>query len=117
MRNGLRTTRRPADRNPRGSAQNERAQFGVGDSPTFILPDGRFVEHRATDASKIKPSHVRQVDAHLDVYNWGVTDAAILDHIARLPHARATFKQLVRELGTRGASRADLDAALDRLEQ
>jgi len=46
-----------------------------------------------------------------------VTDAAILDHIARLPHSRATFKQLVRELGTRGASRADLDAALDRLEQ
>ncbi|HTA66757.1 MAG TPA: VacB/RNase II family 3'-5' exoribonuclease [Bryobacteraceae bacterium] len=46
-----------------------------------------------------------------------MTDAAILDHIARLPHARATFKQLVRELGTRGSSRADLDAALDRLEQ
>jgi ribonuclease R len=46
-----------------------------------------------------------------------VTDAAILDHIASLPHARATFKQLVRELGTRGSSRAELDAALDRLEQ
>ena len=46
-----------------------------------------------------------------------MTDAAILDHIARLPHARATFKQLVRELGTRGASRADLDSALDRLSQ
>jgi len=44
-----------------------------------------------------------------------VTDAAILEHIARLPHARATFKQLVRELGSRGASRADLDTALDRL--
>jgi ribonuclease R len=44
-----------------------------------------------------------------------VTDSAILDHIARLPHARATFKQLVRELGSRGASRDDLDAALDRL--
>ena len=46
-----------------------------------------------------------------------MTDAAILDHIARLPHARATFKQLVRELGTRGSSREELDAALDRLEQ
>jgi ribonuclease R len=46
-----------------------------------------------------------------------VTDSAILDHIARLPHARATFKQLVRELGTRGATRAELDAALDRLAE
>jgi len=46
-----------------------------------------------------------------------VTDAAILDHIARLPHARATFKQLVRELGSRGADRAELDAALDRLTE
>ena len=31
-------------------------------------------------------------------------DAALLDHIARLPHARANFKQLVRELGTKGAN-------------
>jgi ribonuclease R len=46
-----------------------------------------------------------------------VTDAAILDHIARLPHARATFKQLVRELGSRGPDRAELDAALDRLTE
>jgi ribonuclease R len=46
-----------------------------------------------------------------------VTDAAILDHIARLPHARATFKQLVRELGSRGPGRAELDAALDRLTE
>ena len=44
-----------------------------------------------------------------------MTDASILDHIARLPHARATFKQLVRELGSRGATRDELDAALDRL--
>jgi ribonuclease R len=46
-----------------------------------------------------------------------VTDVAILDHIARLPHARATFKQLVRELGSRGSDRAELDAALDRLTE
>ena len=44
-----------------------------------------------------------------------MTDAAILEHIARLPHARATFKQLVRELGSRGASRSELDSVLDRL--
>jgi ribonuclease R len=42
-------------------------------------------------------------------------DAALLDHIAHLPHARANFKQLVRELGTKGANREDLEAALARL--
>jgi len=46
-----------------------------------------------------------------------VTDAAILDHIARLPHARATFKQLVRELGARGAERSELESALERLAE
>ncbi|MBZ5609603.1 MAG: VacB/RNase II family 3'-5' exoribonuclease [Acidobacteriia bacterium] len=46
-----------------------------------------------------------------------MTDSAILAHIGRLPHARATFKQLVRELGTRGESRAELEAALDRLTE
>ncbi|MGA2877925.1 MAG: VacB/RNase II family 3'-5' exoribonuclease [Bryobacteraceae bacterium] len=44
-----------------------------------------------------------------------VTDASILDHIAKLPHARATFKQLVRELGSKLASRDELEGALDRL--
>lgn len=46
-----------------------------------------------------------------------MTDSEILDHITRLPHARATFKQLVRELGSRGPARADLEAALDRLTE
>ncbi len=46
-----------------------------------------------------------------------MTDAAILDHISRLPHARATFKQLVRELGSRGAVRDELEAALERLAE
>jgi len=44
-----------------------------------------------------------------------VTDANILEHVARLPHARATFKQLVRELGAKVPSRAELESALDRL--
>jgi len=44
-----------------------------------------------------------------------VTDSHILEHVARLPHARATFKQLVRELGSRVASRPELESALDRL--
>ena len=46
-----------------------------------------------------------------------VTDSSILDHIARLPHARATFKQLVKELGARGVSRTDLESALGRLTE
>ena len=33
-----------------------------------------------------------------------MTDKALLDHIPRLPHAQANFKQLVRELGAKGAS-------------
>ncbi len=44
-----------------------------------------------------------------------MTDGTILEHVARLPHARATFKQLVRELGAKVPSRAELESALDRL--
>jgi len=44
-----------------------------------------------------------------------MTDAALLDHITRLPHSKANFKQLVRELGGKGATRADLELALVRL--
>src|SRR5690348_8714189 len=44
-----------------------------------------------------------------------MTDTALLDHIARLPHARANFKQLVREFGTKGEARAELETALARL--
>jgi ribonuclease R len=44
-----------------------------------------------------------------------MTEAALLDHICRLPHAKANFKQLVRELGARIPSRADLETLLARL--
>src|SRR5205823_5569062 len=44
-----------------------------------------------------------------------MTDAALLDHIARLPHARANFKQLVRESKAKGNDRAELELALARL--
>ena len=44
-----------------------------------------------------------------------MTDTALLDHITRLPHGRANFKQLVRELGVKGESRDGLEAALARL--
>ena len=44
-----------------------------------------------------------------------MTDRAILDHISSLPHARANFKQLVRELAAKGAKREELEASLARL--
>jgi ribonuclease R len=44
-----------------------------------------------------------------------LTGAALLDHIRRLPHARGSFKQLIRELGARGADREELQSALSRL--
>jgi len=46
-----------------------------------------------------------------------MNDSTLLDHIARLPHARAGFKQLVREMGAKGATREELEEALERLEQ
>jgi ribonuclease R len=42
-------------------------------------------------------------------------DAALLAHISKQPHARANFKQLVRELGAKGTSRDELETALARL--
>src|SRR6478672_8646950 len=44
-----------------------------------------------------------------------MTDAEVLAHIERLPHARANFKQLVRELGAKGEGRTELETALARL--
>src|SRR5689334_25161400 len=44
-----------------------------------------------------------------------MTDQALLDHIIGLPHARATFKQLVRETGAKGDQRAELETTLARL--
>ena len=42
-------------------------------------------------------------------------DSAILAHIGKLPHARATYKQLVKELHMNGRDRDLLEEALDRL--
>jgi ribonuclease R len=44
-----------------------------------------------------------------------MTDAALLDHISHLPHARGNFKQLVRETGAKGDDRTELESALARL--
>jgi len=46
-----------------------------------------------------------------------MTDRALIDHISRLPHARANFKQLVREVGAKGGEREGLEAALARLTE
>ena len=37
--------------------------------------------------------------------------------MAKLPHQRATYKQLVKELGSRGVTREALDMAIERLHQ
>ncbi len=42
-------------------------------------------------------------------------DAALLQHILKLPHAKANLKQLVRELHAKGDEREHLEAALERL--
>ena len=39
----------------------------------------------------------------------------LLAHIARLPHGRANYKQLLRELGLRGPERAQLEELLERM--
>src|SRR5262249_27289144 len=44
-----------------------------------------------------------------------MTDTALLEHITRLPHAKANFKQLLRELGAKGTARSDVELALARL--
>ncbi|MGI8961263.1 MAG: ribonuclease R family protein [Bryobacteraceae bacterium] len=43
------------------------------------------------------------------------SDAGLLEHIRKLPHGRATYKQLVRELRLQGEERRPLEEALDRL--
>jgi ribonuclease R len=43
------------------------------------------------------------------------TDASLVERIRKLPHARVTYKQLVRELRLHGEKRDDLDEALGRL--
>ena len=44
-----------------------------------------------------------------------LNDATLLDHVRKLPHARASYKQLVKELHLQGENRDELEAALDRL--
>ncbi len=46
-----------------------------------------------------------------------LTDASLLEHIRKLPHGRATYKQLVRELRLQGGERGSFEEALDRLSE
>ena len=43
------------------------------------------------------------------------SDAALLEHLRKLPHARGSYKQLVKELRLTGENRDQLEQALDRL--
>jgi ribonuclease R len=52
---------------------------------------------------------------HTSLAPQAFTDASLLEHVRQLPHARASYKQLVRELRLQGEKRDDLEAALDRL--
>jgi ribonuclease R len=44
-----------------------------------------------------------------------ITRNSLLSHFEKLPHARATYKQLVKELNAKGPLRETLDAKLDQL--
>jgi ribonuclease R len=55
------------------------------------------------------------------VYNHvvprAISETNLIAHIRKLPHGRATYKQLVKELRAIGDGREALDAALDRLTE
>ena len=46
-----------------------------------------------------------------------ITDRRVLEQISSVPHARTSFKHLVRELGAKGDERQAVEAALDRLAE
>ena len=44
-----------------------------------------------------------------------LSEAALLEHIARLPHGRASFKQLIKEFHAKGGERERLSEMLQSL--
>ncbi len=52
---------------------------------------------------------------HKSLAPQSFSDSTLLDHIRHLPHARGSYKQLVRELHLQGENRGGLEEALDRL--
>lgn len=74
----------------------------------MAVPDDQVAVLRNLDA------HALQF--HASHYTESVlSDADLVRHISGLPHARANFKQLLRELKIRGEGRQELEAALERL--
>ena len=61
------------------------------------------------------PDNKRTVSKHTSLAPQAFTDASLLEHVRQLPHARASYKQLVRELRLQGENRDHLEEALDRL--
>lgn len=55
------------------------------------------------------------VPKHTSLLPETFTDQSVLEHVRKLPHARATYKQLVKELRLQGEKRDELEDALDRL--
>jgi ribonuclease R len=51
----------------------------------------------------------------MTLYDGGMTDAALLDHISKQPRGRTSLKQLYKDLRLRGEDRDPLDRAIDRL--
>jgi ribonuclease R len=52
---------------------------------------------------------------HTSLAPQAFNDASLLEHVRQLPHARGSYKQLVRELHLQGENREQLEEALDRL--
>ena len=44
-----------------------------------------------------------------------LTETSLLHHIGRLPHSRASFKQLIREFGAKGGARVTMEELLTKL--
>ena len=44
-----------------------------------------------------------------------LTETSLLHHIGRLPHFRASFKQLIREFGAKGGARVEMEQLLKKL--
>src|ERR1022692_4354197 len=92
-----RTTHAPAASHP---ARSSPWRAGDPEGPPFLFSPN-------TDGGRVPP-----VASKIGTM---MNDAAIVAHISQLPHSRANFKQLVRELAAKGDSRNELEAALTRL--
>ncbi|MBV9224134.1 MAG: VacB/RNase II family 3'-5' exoribonuclease [Acidobacteriaceae bacterium] len=63
------------------------------------------------------PKHARRAPKEFLQGAKQFNDRTLLEHIRALPHSRATYKQLVRELRLVGENRDTLEEALDRLTE